>query len=131
MIQEIQYLVKKMSQELPHLLAAGVVSLEDGFPLAEAENNVGIDTAAVSAYLTSVVKSNSNGIHLLGENHISDDILITTDQCHIIVRHGQGSPFFIFLVTGKEVWLAKARLLIKRYEPEFLKRREAFAQEEQ
>lgn len=125
MIEKIQSLVEEMSQELPYILAVAVVTVDDGMSIAEATRREGLETAAASAYLASIVKSNSKAINLLADNEVIDDILITTDRYHFIIRHMPGQPFFIFLMTSREEWLAKARMVIKKYEPEFVGLREA------
>lgn len=119
MIKELQNLVDKMSQELPHILAVAVVAVDDGMSIAEVSRRPGIETAAASAYLASIVKSNSKAINLLADDQVIDDILITTNDYHFIIRHVPEQPFFIFVMTSKEEWLAKARMLIKKYEPKF------------
>lgn len=119
MINEIQNLVEEMIGELPGVLAAAVVTIEDGMSIAEACGRKDIETAAASAYLASIVKSNAKAIKLLADDEEIDDILVTTSQYHFIIRHQPGQPFFIFLMTSKETWLGKARMLIKKYESQF------------
>lgn len=120
MINQLQDLVKKMSLESPHILAVAVVAVDDGMSIAQASRREGIETAAASAYLASIVKSNGKAILLLADDQIIDDILITTSQYHFIIRHVPDQPFFIFVMTTKEEWLAKARMLIKKYEVQFI-----------
>lgn len=124
MIEKIKGLVEEMSRELPHILAVAVVTVDDGMSIAEATRREDIETAAASAYLASIVKSNSKAINLLADDEVIEDILITTDQYHFIIRHMPEEPFFLFLMTSKEEWLAKARMLIKKYEPQFAGLRE-------
>lgn len=119
MIKQIQELVERMSQELPGVLAAAVVTIDDGMSIAEANCREEIETAAASAYLASIVKSNAKAIRLLADDEEIDDILVTTSQYHFIIRHQPDLPFFIFLMTSKETWLGKARMLIKKYEEQF------------
>ena len=118
MIDKVQNLLKDMSNELPGVLAAAVVTVDDGLSIAEVTKKEGVETAAASAYLASIVKSNGKAIGLLADNEVTDDILITTTQYHFIIRHHPDQPFFIFVMTTKEEWLGKARMLIKRYEKE-------------
>lgn len=119
MIKQIQGLIEQMSQELPGVLAAAVVTIEDGMSIAEASNKDDIETAAASAYLASIVKSNAKAIKLLADDEEIDDILVTTSQYHFIIRHQPDQPIFIFLMTTKDTWLGKARMLIKNYEKQF------------
>ncbi len=119
MIKQIQSLIEAMSKELPGILAAAVVTIEDGMSIAEASRREDIETAAASAYLASIVKSNAKAIRLLADDEEVDDILVTTSQYHFIIRHQPDQPFFIFLMTSKETWLGKARMLIRKYEDRF------------
>lgn len=119
MIKQLQNLLDQMSKELPGILAAAVVTVEDGMSIAEVTRREGIETAAAAAYLASIVKSNTKALNLLADDEELDDILITTRQYHFIIRHIDGEPFFIFVMTTKEEWLGKARMLIKKYEKQF------------
>lgn len=119
MIKQLQNLLDQMSRELPGILAAAVVTVEDGMTIAEVRRRQDIETAAAAAYLASIVKSNARAINLLADDEEVDDILITTRQYHFIIRHMDDQPFFIFVMTSKEEWLAKARMLIRKYEAQF------------
>lgn len=116
MIKELHKLVEMMANELPGILAAAVVTVEDGMSIAEVSREADIEPAVAAAYLASVVKSNSKAIRILADDETIDDILITTKQYHFIIRHEPDQPFFIFLMTTKEEWLGKARAVIKKYE---------------
>ena len=118
MIDKVQELIRAMSNELPGVLAAAVVTVDDGLSIAEVTKKEGVETAAASAYLASIVKSNGKAIGLLADDEVTDDILITTSQYHFIIRHMPDQPFFIFVMTSKDEWLGKARLLIKKFEVE-------------
>jgi len=119
MINQLQNLVEKMCGELTGVLAAAVVTVDDGMSIAEASSRADIETAAASAYLASIVKSNAKAIKLLADDEEIDDILVTTSNYHFIIRHQPDQPFFIFLMTTKETWLGKSRLLIGKYEQFF------------
>ena len=118
MINKIQNVLNAMSSELPGVLAAAIVTVDDGLSIAEVSRKKGAETAAASAYLASIVKSNGKAIGLLADDEITDDILVTTTHYHFIIRHVVGQPYFIFLMTTKEEWLGKARMLIKKIESE-------------
>lgn len=118
MIGKVQELIREMSNELPGVLAAAVVTVDDGLSIAEVTKKEGVETAAASAYLASIVKSNGKAIGLLADDEVTDDILITTSHYHFIIRHMPDQPFFIFVMTSKDEWLGKARLLIKKFEVE-------------
>ena len=119
MIHKLQSLIDRMSKELPGILAAAVVTVDDGMSIAAVRRRQDIETDAASAYLASIVRSNAKAIRLLADDEEVDDILVTTSQYHFIIRHMPNQPFFIFVMTTKEEWLGKARLLIKKYEVQF------------
>lgn len=129
MITKIQEIVEKMSGELPGILGAAVVSINDGLSIAESSREQKIETAAASAYLASIVKANSKAINLLDDTEVIEDMIITTSQSHFVVRHVPGQPFFVFLMTGKGEWLGKARMAIRKYEKD-LARYEEFLREQ-
>lgn len=118
MIKKLQRLIASLSKELPGVLAVAVVTVEDGLSIAEVSRKEGLETAAASAYLASIVKSNGKAIGLLADDEVTDDILITTSRYHFIIRHTPEQPFFIFVMTSKDEWLGKARMLMKRFEAE-------------
>ena len=119
MIKLLQNLIDQMSMELPGIRAAAVVTVEDGMSIAEVSRREDVEPAVAAAYLASIVKSNAKAINLLADDEIVEDILITTRQYHFIIRHDGNQPFFIFVMTTKDEWLGKARLLIKKYEAQF------------
>ena len=121
MINQLQNLIVQLSGELPGILAAAVVTVEDGMSIAEVSRDDDIEPAVAAAYLASIVKSNSKAINLLADDEVVDDILITTSKYHFIIRHVDGEPFFVFLMTTRLEWLGKARKLIQKYEVEFTK----------
>ena len=78
MIKKIQGLVDEMAQELPHILAVAVVTVDDGMSIAEATRREGIETAAASAYLASIVQSNSKAINLLARKVLTQPLISTS-----------------------------------------------------
>jgi len=119
MIQKLQSLIERLSKELPGILAAAVVTVDDGMSIAAVRRREDIETDAASAYLASIVRSNAKAIRLLADDEEVDDILVTTSNYHFIIRHMPGQPFFIFVMTTREEWLAKSRMLIRKYEVQF------------
>lgn len=119
MIDEIKVILANMSDEIPGVLTAAVVTINDGLSIAEECRREGIDSAAASAYLASIVKSNLNAIKLLAGDQVTEDILVTTNDYYFIIRHLPDQPFFIFLMTARDSWLGKARVVMKEYDGQF------------
>ncbi len=119
MIETIKVVLKNMSDAIPGSLVAAVVSINDGLSIAEDCRREGIDSAAASAYLASIVKSNQNAISLLAGDQLTEDILITTQDYYFIIRCLSDQPFFIFLMTEKGSWLGLARMVMEDYDSQF------------
>lgn len=119
MIDQIQVILANMSDAIPGVLTAAVVSINDGLSIAEDSRKKGIDSAAASAYLASIVKSNLNAIKLLTGDQVTEDILITTNDYYFIIRYLPDQPFFIFIMTNRDSWLGKARMVMKEYDDQF------------
>lgn len=111
-----QKLIKKMADELPGLVASALVHLDDGLVIAEISKRNNFDASQASAYLASIVQSNLSAIKVLTDNQVTDDILITTDKNYFLIRHVHDQPFFLFVMTEKDEWLGRARLLMKQYD---------------
>ena len=114
-------LLKEMADQLPGLVVTAAVHLEDGLPIAEVTTKSGVDAGASSAYLATIVQSNLQALKALAEDQVTDDILITTDQYYFLIRHSPGSPYFLFVMTLRDEWLGRARLIMK----DFVQRMEA------
>ncbi len=119
MIDKIQATLESMLDEIPGELSAAIVTINDGLSIAEKSRREGIDSAAASAYLASIVKSNLNAIKLLAGDQVTEDILVTTNDYYFIIRHIPDQPFFIFLMTSRDSWLGKARVIMKEYDEQF------------
>ncbi|MEN8141037.1 MAG: hypothetical protein ABFR97_07425 [Thermodesulfobacteriota bacterium] len=116
MDSELKKILVRMGEDLPHLVAAAVVMVEDGLPLAEFCQEPKFEAGEAAAYLASIVKSNRRAIKILEGGHRTDDILITTDRNFFLIRHDANHPFFIFVMTSKEEWLGRVRIAMKKYE---------------
>ena len=112
----LKKILEDLSGELPGLVVSAVVLIEDGLSVAELSTNPNIEAGPASAYLASIVKSNLKAIKLLAGEQITDDILITTDHNYFLIRHIAGKPLFLFVMTRKDEWLGRARLLMKKCE---------------
>ena len=119
MIEDIQVTLTNMCDEIPGVLTAAIVTINDGLSIAEENRREGIDSAAASAYLASIVKSNLNAIKLLAGDQMTEDILVTTNDYYFIIRQIPDQPFFLFLMTSRESWLGKARVVMKEYDTQF------------
>jgi len=116
MAQELVDVLVDLSQDLPGFVAAAVVFIDDGLPIAEFSQDEQVEASAASAYLTSIVKSNRKAIKLMSNDQVVGDILVTTESHYFLIRHVENRAFFIFIMLDRNEWLGKARMLIGQYE---------------
>ncbi len=121
MRKKLRTILENIAAGLPGYQAAAVVAIDDGLAVAEFSKSTSIETEAAAAYLASIVKSNSKAIRLLTGNQKTDDILVTTDQSYYLIRDLQDQPVFMFLMTSREEWIGKARLLLQENEPQIIR----------
>jgi predicted regulator of Ras-like GTPase activity (Roadblock/LC7/MglB family) len=120
MIKQLPSLLERLTKELPGFLAAAVVNCDDGLAIAELSVQPEIETAAAAAYLSSIVKSNRKAIRLLANNEITEDIIISTGQYHFIIRDLTNFSFFLFVMTGREEWLGRTKMIMQSFEKELI-----------
>lgn len=108
-------LIRQMAAQIPSLVAAAVVHLEDGLPIAEVSNRDDINAGAASAYLATIVQSNLQALKTLADGQITDNILITTDQYYFLIHHNYQRPYFLFVMSQKDGWIGQARLVMEKY----------------
>ncbi len=118
MIKQLPPLLERLKEELPGFLAAAVVNTDDGLSLAELSIREEIAADAASAYLTSIVKANRRAIKLLAGDQVTDDIIISTEEYHFIIRLITGLPFFLFVMTERTEWLGRTKMIMEKYQQE-------------
>ncbi|MEW6263983.1 MAG: hypothetical protein AB1641_12985 [Thermodesulfobacteriota bacterium] len=115
MLNKAAALIQEMAGHLPSLVATAVVHLEDGLSITGVSTREDVDAGAASAYLATIVQSNQKAIKALADGQVTDDILITTDQYYFLIRHSHTLPYFLFVMTQKDEWLGRARLIMADY----------------
>jgi hypothetical protein len=120
MIKQLPPLLERLKKELPGFLTAAVVNSEDGLSLAELSVKPEIEAGAAAACLSSIVKSNRKAIKLLADHETTDDIIISTGQYHFIIRDLSNLPFFLFVMTDRDEWLGRTKMIMQSFETELL-----------
>ena len=118
MIKLLPPLLERLEKELPGFLTAAVVNCDDGLSLAELSVQPEIEAGAAAAYLSSIVKSNRKAIKLLADNELTDDIIVSTEKYHFIIRDLSTMPFFLFVMTDRNEWLGRTKLVMQSFEAE-------------
>ena len=120
MIKQLPLLLERLKKELPGFLTAAVVNCDDGLSLSELSVKPEIEAGAAAAYLSSIVKSNRKAIKLLANNEVTDDIIVSTGQYHFIIRDLSNLPFFLFVMTDRDEWLGRTKMVMQSFETELL-----------
>jgi len=120
MIKQLPPLLERLKKELPGFLTAAVVNCDDGLALTELSLKSEIEAGAAAAYLSSIVKSNRKAIKLLANNEITDDIIVSTGQHHFIIRDLTNLPFFLFVMTDRNEWLGRTKMIMQSFETELI-----------
>jgi len=117
MAKKIKELLVELAGGLPGFVAAAVVLIDDGLPVAEHLVGGEFEIGDISAYITGVVKANAKGLNLLPGEQTVGDILVTTDSHHFLSRPLEGTSFFVFIMCERDEWLGKARGMLAQYAP--------------
>jgi predicted regulator of Ras-like GTPase activity (Roadblock/LC7/MglB family) len=118
-IQNLQKQLEKMAGELSGLLAAGLVSVDDGLTIVSRSLDPAVDADVPAAYLSALVKTNLRAMSVLAEGETLEDIVVSTGSARFLARYEIGQPFFVFLMTKNTTWLGKSRALLDRYHGRF------------
>jgi predicted regulator of Ras-like GTPase activity (Roadblock/LC7/MglB family) len=120
MIKQLTALLERLHKELPGFVTAAVVNCDDGLSLSELSVQPELEAGTAAAYLSSIVKSNRKAIKLLANNAVTDDIIVSTGQHHFIIRDLGKLPFFLFVMTDRNEWLGRTKMVMQSFEKELL-----------
>lgn len=104
-----------MTAELDGMIAAAVVSIDDGLLVERVSKKTDVHPGPAAAYLARVVQSNREAMRMLGWNQQPEDILITTEESYFIIRQLAGDLFFLFVLTTRDEWIGRTRALMAQY----------------
>jgi predicted regulator of Ras-like GTPase activity (Roadblock/LC7/MglB family) len=106
--------------DVPGFVSTDIVEVESGLSISGGSIDPNFDASVASASYAEVVKSNSRALQLLGmDNASTEDILITTKGTYFLIRM-LGSHHYHLLAISRQGNLGLARVIMKRYEPQFL-----------
>ncbi len=120
MIKQLTPLLERLKKELPGFLTAAIVNCDDGLSLSELSVQPETEAGTAAAYLSSIVKSNRKAIKLLANNAVTDDIIVSTEQHHFIIRDLNNLPFFLFVMTDRNEWLGRTKMVMQSFEAELI-----------
>jgi CheY-like chemotaxis protein/predicted regulator of Ras-like GTPase activity (Roadblock/LC7/MglB family) len=119
-VGSIKTILEELTREIPDVIAAEVVSIDEGIPLVATSNDRAFDSEIAAAYFAEVVKSNEKALEALKKGGRMEEVLLTTDEFYLIVRILAGTRFYLGLAIAKEGNIGMARMAMKTYEKRFI-----------
>jgi DNA-binding response OmpR family regulator/predicted regulator of Ras-like GTPase activity (Roadblock/LC7/MglB family) len=120
-VRTITLLLEELEREIPDVIAAAVVSIDEGVPLAATTNDPAFDVDIVAAYYAEVIKTNEKALKALQKGPRLEEVLVTTDTFSLYVKPLPDTRFYVGLVIAQKGNVGMARTVMKRYEKKFLK----------
>ncbi|MBN1255541.1 MAG: response regulator [Deltaproteobacteria bacterium] len=119
-ISSINGIVEELVREVPDLIAAEIVNIDDGTPLVATVYDSTLDPDMLAAYYAEVLKAHEKALDALKKASKLEEILVTTDAFYIIIRILPGTRFYVSLTMARKGNVGMARMVMKRYEERFV-----------
>jgi len=119
-VRAITLLLEELEREIPDVIAAAVVSIDEGVPLVATTNDPAFDVDIVAAYYAEVIKTNEKALEALHKGPMLEEVLVTTDAFSLVVKPLPDTRFYVGLVMAQKGNVGMARTVMKRYEKRFL-----------
>ena len=119
-ISSVNVLLEELTREIPDIIAAEVVSIDEGVSLVSTTNDPAFDPDIAAAYYAEVVKNHEKALEVLREGCKPEEVLVTTNEFYLIVRILPGTRFYVGLIMAKKSNVGMARMVMKRYEKKFI-----------
>jgi predicted regulator of Ras-like GTPase activity (Roadblock/LC7/MglB family) len=119
-IRAVTVLLDELEREIPDVIAAAVVSIDEGVPLVATASDQAFDVDIIAAYYAEVIKINEKALEALKHGSGLEEILVTTDTFYLLARPLPETRFCVSLVLAQKGNVGMARMVMKRYEKRFL-----------
>jgi CheY-like chemotaxis protein len=120
-ISAIKVVLEELTREIPNVIAAEVVCIDDGTPLIATSQDPSFDPDIAAAYFAEVVKINEKALEALKKGRRLEEVLLTTDEFYLVVRILPDTRFYLGLAIAKDGNIGMARMVMKTYEKRFIK----------
>ena len=110
-------LLERMQFEIPGFVATDIVHRGDGLGVATLHALDAYDSAAAAAYYCDFLNACVNAVHGYGAAADLEEVTVTTDAHHIILRPLTGTPFVQMCVVQSDGNLGIARVVLRKYSP--------------
>jgi CheY-like chemotaxis protein/predicted regulator of Ras-like GTPase activity (Roadblock/LC7/MglB family) len=111
---------EELTAEIPDVLVAEIVNIEEGTPLVVSTGNPAFDPEIAAAYYSEVVKVNEKALAVLKKGGRLEEVLLTVDDFYLILRVLPSTRFAVCLALGKKGNVGMARMEIKKFAKRFI-----------
>ena len=119
-VSAINVIVEELIREIPDVIAAEVVSIDEGVPVVATSTDPTFDPDIAAAYYAEVVKTHEKALEALRKGRNLEEVLVTTDEFYHIVRPLPGTRCYVGVAMAKKGNVGMARMVMKRYEERFI-----------
>jgi CheY-like chemotaxis protein len=119
-VSSMKTILEELIREIPDVIAADVVSIDEGIPLIATSNDRAFDSDIAAAYFAEVVKINEKALEALKKGRRLEEVLLTTDEFYLIVRILPDTRFYVGLAIARKGNIGMARMAMKSYEKRFV-----------
>jgi CheY-like chemotaxis protein len=119
-ISAIKVVLEELTREIPDVIAAEVVCIDDGTPLIATSQDPSFNPDIAAAYFAEVVKINEKALEALKKGRRLEEVLLTTDEFYLVVRILPDTRFYLGLAIVKDGNIGMARMVMKTYEKRFI-----------
>jgi CheY-like chemotaxis protein len=119
-LSAIKAVLEEFAREIPNVIAAEVVSIDDGTPLVAISHDPAFEPEVAAAYYAEVVKISERALEALKKGRRLEEVLLTADEFYLIVRMLSNTRFYVGLAIAKEGNVGMARMAMKKYEKSFV-----------
>jgi len=116
----LNVIVEKLSREIQDYIAIEVAGIDDGTPLVAASQDPAFDPDTDAAYYAEVIKTTEKALEVLKKGRSLEEVLLTTDECYLIVRVLPNTRFYVGVAIAKKGNIGMARMVMKKYEKKFV-----------
>jgi hypothetical protein len=108
-------LLDRMQFEIPGFVSTDIVHRGDGLGVATLHTLDAYDSAAAAAYYCDFLNSCVNAVHGYGAAADLEEVVVSTNAHHIILRPLTGTPFVHMCVVTSDGNLGIAKVVLRRY----------------
>ena len=118
--ESLNTIFEELTAEIPDVLAAEIVNIEEGTPLVVSAGNSAFDPEIAAAYYSEMLKVNKKALAVLKKGKRLEEVLLTVDDFYLILRLLPDTRFAVCFALSKKGNVGMARMEIKKFVKRFV-----------